>query len=204
MQTSPWDTPEAVERDLSQRLAAVSDSDTTRGMFFLGVLDAVRFLGGESAVTGCLAQAGEQRDFVPMQTYPIGRFLKLAYVAGHQLAAQFGGFEDAMRRIGTQATLDFLNSMFAREFVAQAGGDPKKLLDLLHSGYRTALSFGERSVEWTGPRSGRVLMKRSIMPIPYNEGVLRGALEMVGARDVQVTGRVISLDEAVYDTSWDD
>lgn len=197
-----WELAAEMEHDLAQRLAAVTDADTTRGMFFLGVLDAVGFLGGQAAVTRCLERVGEQRDFSPTQTYPIGRFLKLAYVASQLLAEQFGGFEAAMRQIGTQATLDFLNSMFAREFVSQASGDPRKLLEMLHTGYRTALSFGERSVEWTGPRSARVLMKRSIMPVAYNEGVLRGGLEMVGGRDVQVQGHAVLLDEAVYDVSW--
>lgn len=196
--------PEAVDRELTQRLAAVTDTDTTRGMFFMGVLDAVSFLGGATAVTRCLEQVGETRDYSPTQTYPIARFLRLSYAAAQHLSSQFGGFEDAMRQIGTQATLDFLNSMFAREFVSQAGGDPKKLLDLLHSGYRTALSFGERTVEWTGARSGRVIMKRSIMPIAYNEGVLRGALEVVGGHDVQVKGHQVALDEATYDVSWED
>ncbi|WP_375755555.1 DUF2378 family protein [Corallococcus exercitus] len=194
--------PEDVARDLEARLAATTPEDTSRGLFFLGVLDAVRFLGGPEAVTRCLEQVGETADFMPMQTYPFPRFLRLSYVAAEQLSSLVGGHEAAQRQIGTQAMLDFLNSMFARDFVQQAGGDPKRLLELMHSGYRTALNFGERTVEWTGPTSGRVIMKRSLMPVAYNEGILQSALEVTGVHDVQVRGKAQSLVDAVYDVSW--
>ncbi|MFP2900966.1 DUF2378 family protein [Corallococcus sp. 4LFB] len=194
--------PDDVARDLEARLAATTPEDTSRGLFFLGVLDAVRFLGGPEAVTRCLEQVGETADFMPMQTYPFPRFLRLSYVAAEQLSSLVGGHEAAQRQIGTQAMLDFLNSMFARDFVQQAGGDPKRLLELMHSGYRTALNFGERTVEWTGPTSGRVIMKRSLMPVPYNEGILQSALEVTGVHDVQVSGKAQSLVDAVYDVSW--
>ncbi|NOK33724.1 DUF2378 family protein [Corallococcus exercitus] len=194
--------PEDVARDLEARLAATTPEDTSRGLFFLGVLDAVRFLGGPEAVARCLEQVGETADFMPMQTYPFPRFLRLSYVAAEQLSSLVGGHEAAQRQIGTQAMLDFLNSMFARDFVQQAGGDPKRLLELMHSGYRTALNFGERTVEWTGPTSGRVIMKRSLMPVPYNEGILQSALEVTGVHDVQVRGQAQSLVDAVYDVSW--
>ncbi|RKG81793.1 TIGR02265 family protein [Corallococcus exercitus] len=194
--------PDDVARDLEARLAATTPEDTSRGLFFLGVLDAVRFLGGPEAVTRCLEQVGETADFMPMQTYPFPRFLRLSYVAAEQLSSLVGGHEAAQRQIGTQAMLDFLNSMFARDFVQQAGGDPKRLLELMHSGYRTALNFGERTVEWTGPTSGRVIMKRSLMPVPYNEGILQSALEVTGVHDVQVRGQAQSLVDAVYDVSW--
>ncbi|NOK11136.1 DUF2378 family protein [Corallococcus exercitus] len=194
--------PDDVARDLEARLAATTPEDTSRGLFFLGVLDAVRFLGGPEAVARCLEQVGETADFMPMQTYPFPRFLRLSYVAAEQLSSLVGGHEAAQRQIGTQAMLDFLNSMFARDFVQQAGGDPKRLLELMHSGYRTALNFGERTVEWTGPTSGRVIMKRSLMPVPYNEGILQSALEVTGVHDVQVHGKAQSLVDAVYDVSW--
>ncbi|MBZ4334781.1 DUF2378 family protein [Corallococcus interemptor] len=194
--------PEDVARDLEARLAATAPEETSRGLFFLGVLDAVRFLGGPDAVKRCLELVEETADFIPMQTYPFPRFLRLSYVAAEQLSPLVGGHDAAQRQIGTQAMLDFLNSMFARDFVQQAGGDPKRLLELMHSGYRTALNFGERSVEWTGPTSGRVIMKRSLMPVPYNEGILQSALEVTGVHDVQVRGYAQSLVDAYYDVSW--
>jgi uncharacterized protein (TIGR02265 family) len=202
MPNGTLDLPDDVARDLEARLAATAPDETSRGLFFLGVLDAVRFLGGPEAVTRCLEQVGETAEFLPMQTYAFPRFLRLSYAAAAQLAPLVGGHEAAQRQIGTQAMLDFLNSMFARDFVQQAGGDPKRLLELMHSGYRTALNFGERSVEWTGPRSGKVTMKRSLMPVPYNEGILQSALEVTGVQDVQVRGQAQSLVDAVYEVSW--
>jgi uncharacterized protein (TIGR02265 family) len=202
MPSAVLELPEDVARDLSERLAVTGEEDTARGMFFLGVLDAVRFLGGNAAVEQCLAQVGETADFVPTQNYPFARFLRLSYVASQALSPLVGGHEAAQRQIGTQAMVDFLNSMFARDFVQDAGGDPKRLMELMHSAYRTALNFGERHVEWTGPTAGRVHMKRSLMPVAYNEGVLKSALEVTGAQDVEVTGRPLSLTEAVFDLSW--
>lgn len=194
--------PEDIARDLTARLGATTEADTSRGMFFLGVLDAVRFLGGEEAVARVLEQADEKADYVPTQPYPFPRFLRLSYAAAWQLAPQVGDFESAMRQIGTQAMLDFLHSMFAREVVQQAGGDPKRLMELMQAGYRMALNFGERTVEWTSPTSGRISMTRTLMPVPYTEGILRAALEVTGVHDVQVQGRAVALVEAVYDIAW--
>ncbi|MCY1030010.1 TIGR02265 family protein [Corallococcus sp. BB11-1] len=194
--------PEDIARDLSARLGVTNEEDTSRGMFFLGALDAVRFLGGEAAVASILEQTGETADWVPTQPYPFPRFLRLAYAAASQLAPLVGDFDAAMRQIGTQAMLDFLNSMFAREMVQQAGGDPRRLMEGMQTGYRMALNFGERTVEWTGPTAGRISMKRTLMPVPYSEGILRAALEITGVRDVQVRGQALSLVEAFYDISW--
>ena len=194
--------PEDIARDLTARLGATTEEDTSRGMFFLGVLDAVRFLGGEEAVARVLDQAGETADYVPTQPYPFPRFLRLSYAAAWQLAPQVGDFDSAMRQIGTQAMLDFLHSMFAREVVQQAGGDPKRLMELMQAGYRMALNFGERTVEWTSSTSGRITMTRTLMPVPYTEGILRAALEVTGVHDVQVQGRSLALVEAVYDIAW--
>ncbi|RKH41475.1 TIGR02265 family protein [Corallococcus llansteffanensis] len=194
--------PEDIARDLTARLGATTEEDTSRGMFFLGVLDAVRFLGGEEAVARVLEQAGEKADYVPTQPYPFPRFLRLSYAAAWQLAPQVGDFDSAMRQIGTQAMLDFLHSMFAREVVQQAGGDPKRLMELMQAGYRMALNFGERTVEWKSPTSGRITMTRTLMPVPYTEGILRAALEVTGVHDVQVQGRSLALVEAVYDIAW--
>lgn len=194
--------PEDIARDLTARLGVTNEEDTSRGMFFLGVLDAVRFLGGEEAVARVLDQADEKADYVPTQPYAFPRFLRLSYAAAWQLAPQVGDFDSAMRQIGTQAMLDFLHSMFARELVQQAGGDPKRLLELMQAGYRMALNFGERTVEWKSSTSARITMTRTLMPVPYTEGILRAALEVTGVQDVQVQGRSLSLVEAVYDIAW--
>ncbi|RYZ41423.1 MAG: TIGR02265 family protein [Myxococcaceae bacterium] len=196
------DLPEDIARDLTARLGVTTEEDTSRGMFFLGALDAVRFLGGEKAVASILEQTDETADYVATQSYPFPRFLRLSYVAAWQLAPLVGDFDSAMRQIGTQAMLDFLHSMFARELVQQASGDPKRLMEVMQTGYRMALNFGERTVEWSGPTTGRISMTRTLMPVPYTEGILRAALEVTGVHDVQVKGHAKSLVEAFYDISW--
>jgi uncharacterized protein (TIGR02265 family) len=187
--------------ELELRRLAACEEDTARGMFFLGVLDVVGFVGDDSVVERCLAAAGTE-ELHPFHLYPVGRFLRMTSMAARLLWPQLDGWEGVLRRMGTQATVDFLASMFGRDLMHTAAGNPRRLLMNLADGYRVAVSYGERHVLWTGDKSGRFIMRRDFMPAAYHEGVLLGVMQAVGARDVQVRGRQLSLLDSEYDVSW--
>nr|WP_279637350.1 DUF2378 family protein [Corallococcus interemptor] len=172
-----------------------------RARFFLGVAGVVGFLQGEPARVKCLAASG-LKDVSAADLYPVTRFLPMAAEATRLLRPQLGDWEQALRYIGTQATVDFLASMFGRDLMNAAAGNPWRMLQHMAEGYRAAVSYGERSVLWTGDHSARFVMRRDFMPAPYHEGVLQAALEAVGAQDVQVHGRQLSLLDTEYDVSW--
>ncbi|MCP3101252.1 TIGR02265 family protein [Myxococcus sp. K15C18031901] len=187
--------------ELERRLGLTADEDRARGMFFLGVLDVVRRESGEQAAARCLAASGERR-FVPFFLYPVSSFLKMTFSAAELLAPRLGGFDTAMRIIGAQATHDFLDSVVGRSFLMLAAGDPQRLINNLPSGYRTAVTYGERHVTWTKPQEGLFNMFRDFMPHTYHEGVLLAVLQAVGTRTARVRGRPLSMLDCEYVVSW--
>jgi uncharacterized protein (TIGR02265 family) len=187
--------------ELELRRLAASEEDSARGMFFQGTLDVVGFLGGEGAVARCKGVAGIW-EINPVHMYPIGRYLRMTSTAARLLAPQLDGFEGVLKRIGTQATVDFLSSMFGRDLMQTASGSPRKLLQSLGDAYRAAVSYGDRYPLWTGDKSARFIMRRDFMPAAYHEGVLQGVLEAVGAQDVRVFGRQVALLDSEYELSW--
>ncbi|MGE6764017.1 DUF2378 family protein [Corallococcus interemptor] len=191
----------AIAQDLEKRLALATPDDTARGMFFNGALNAVRILGGDAAVEKCLA-AVQEKKFVDFFNYPVSGFLKLSFTGAQLMGPQLGGFDAMLRKMGTQATTDFLSSAAGKTLLLLAGDSPKRLVTNLPTGYRAAVSYGDRSVEWSSDRAGKLLMKRDFMPPAYHEGVLQAVIEALGARGVQVKGRQTGPVDTEYTLSW--
>ncbi|MFP2959020.1 DUF2378 family protein [Myxococcus sp. 1LA] len=190
-----------IARELEARLALATKDDTARGLFFNGVVSAVRTLGGDAAVERCLAASGESR-FIDFFNYPVAAFLKMSFTAAQVMSAEHGGFEGALRRMGVVATTDFLSSAAGKTLLLLASDSPKRLVGNLHSGYRAAVSYGERGVKWTGDTSGIFTMKRDFMPPAYHEGTLHAVIEAVGGKQVQVHGRQTGPLDTEYTLSW--
>jgi uncharacterized protein (TIGR02265 family) len=187
---------------LERRLALVTPADTTRGMFFNGVLALVRQQGSAEGVKRCLAACDNQR-FLDFFNYPAEQFLKLVWAAARVLEPGLEGFEPALRVLGRQAATDFLSSAAGKALMLLGQGDVRRLMENLPSAYRVSVSYGQRTVEWTGPQSGRLLMERDFMPFAYHEGVLVGLLEAQGVTGVKVVGHQEGLMSSEYDFSWE-
>ncbi len=189
------------QRELRQRCALATPEDTARGMFFRGILESVRNIGGPGLEQLCRQSLPEKR-YIDFFSYPITQFLPLAFQAASLLSEHCGGMDAAHRLLGEKATHDFLESVAGRTLLMLAYGEPRLLLGQLPAGFRSAVSYGERTMVWAGPRGGRFIMKRDFMPAAYHEGVLRAALEAVGARDIVVRGRELGLLDTEYTLSW--
>ncbi|MCP3165734.1 DUF2378 family protein [Myxococcus qinghaiensis] len=188
-------------RELEERVSLATREDTARGLFFNGVLGAVKVLGGEGAVQRCLAVAGEKK-YIDFFNYPVAAFLRLSFTAAQVMGPQLGGFDPALRRMGVQATSDFLSSAAGKTLLLLAGNSPKRMLGNLHSGYRAAVSYGERGVKWTSETSGVFTMKRDFMTPAYHEGVLQAVIEAMGGKQVHVSGKKTGPLDAEYTLSW--
>nr|WP_233278109.1 DUF2378 family protein [Myxococcus stipitatus] len=188
-------------RELEERVSLATREDTARGLFFNGALGAVKVLGGDSAMQRCIEAAGEKK-YVDFFNYPVASFLKLAFTAAQVMGPQLGGFDSALRRMGVQATTDFLSSAAGKTLLLLASNNPKRMVGNLHSGYRAAVSYGERGVKWTGDTSGVFTMKRDFMTPAYHEGVLQAVIEAVGGKQVQVQGRKTGPLDSEYSLSW--
>jgi uncharacterized protein (TIGR02265 family) len=205
--TSVIPTPSTggVESDYERRINLAAPEDTARGLFFNGVLAAVVSLGGEAALKQCHAQLNDkrfERRFTDFASYPVADFLRLALAATRVLSPKLGGPEHTQHRLGMQATGDFLSSMAGRTLLLLTGDSPKRMIGNLASGYRSAVSYGERIVTMQGDNGARILMKRDFMLPLYNEGVLRALLESVHAKNPQVRVRPAGLLDCEYELSW--
>lgn len=195
-------TERGLAEEFERRIALATPADTTRGLFFNGVLSTVRSLGGEEVARRCQEAAGEKR-FVDFFSYPVAGFLRLLREVSRELGGQLGGLEAAQRRMGLQAARDFFSSMAGRTLLLLAGGDVERVLTSVPAGYRMAVSYGEREVKITGPRAAVVLMRGEFMLPAYTEGVLRAVLESAGARNARVEASPVGELSTEYALTWE-
>lgn len=173
------------ERDLEWRMAQATPEDTARGVLFKGTLEAVRGLGDESAVRGCL-EAGGEEHFVDVFSYPIHSLLRMLACAAGQLASRYGGGEGVLRELGRRANADYLASPLGRAVTVLTHGSPRRMMESAPDIHRQTMSFGELSVEWTGLSSGRVVRRGDLLPAACQEGALEGLLRATAGRGVWV------------------
>jgi uncharacterized protein (TIGR02265 family) len=195
-----------VVSEYERRISLATPTDTARGLFFNGVLSAVVALGGESSRKQCYAMLGDlrfERRFIDFSSYPVSDFLKLALAATKVLSPQLGSAETTQRRLGMQAMRDFLASMAGKTLLLLSGDSPKRVMGNLASGYRSAVSYGERTVTLTGETGAKVVMKRDFMLPLYNEGVLLALLEAVRAKNPQVRARPFGVLDCEYELTWE-
>ena len=186
---------------LEQLLTLATPMDTCRGMFFNGLLEAARSLGGEEARAQCALAMG-QKKFVDFFSYPVSDFLKALFAICELLGPRMGGQDAVMRQLGRRGTSDFLQSTVGKTMLALAGTDPHRLVATVPSACRASLSYGERSVKQLGERRAALHARRDLLPLAYNEGMLTAALEHSTARDIQVQGLRLGLLDADYEMNW--
>lgn len=186
---------------LEQVLSLVTPSDTARGMFFNGLLEVARQIGGEEVRAVCFNAMG-QKKYVDFFSYPVADFLKAIYAACDTLGPRMGGQESVMRMLGRRGTVDFLQSTVGKTMLALAGTDPHRLLAAIPSACRASLSYGERSVKQLGERSGMMQARRDFLPLPYIEGLLVAALEHSSARNIQVRSVRLGPIDVDYEVEW--
>ncbi|MDP2269472.1 MAG: TIGR02265 family protein [Archangium sp.] len=189
--------------DLEQRIALASATDTCKGMFCNGLFQAVQRTQGPAGLEAFKA-AAMGRKFVDFFNYPIADFLPLAWAAAELLGGgtEPEALEKGIRSLGRQATDDFLGTAVGKTLLMLAGSDPRRMMNSLASGYKTAVSYGTRSVTWKTPQQCVFSMRRDFMPHPYHEGVLFQVLTAIGGKQVKVTGRRVGLLDTDYEISW--
>jgi uncharacterized protein (TIGR02265 family) len=197
---SVW--PLGSEEDLRQRLTYVTPADTTRGIFFNGVLEVVRLLGDEAAVRYCLDESGETH-FVALFNYPVSTLLRMAYAGARRLSSDSRNFEEVMRQMGYLAAWHFASSTMGQILLRQILGQPRRLLDTLPAAHRMTTNMGECKVRWTGHTSAVVLLTRDILPHPYVEGSLQASFEIAKVPGLRVRARPLASLNTEYELSWE-
>jgi uncharacterized protein (TIGR02265 family) len=191
----------ADRQDLAARLAAATPEDTVRGLVFNGAFSVLREHGGDEAARQCdPAGTGSRTDFF---SYPVTDYLDVAWNAADRLESRVGSVDAGFYKIGHRALANVLSSMLGRTLLTIAGGDIQRLLSQAPSGYKATVSYGERTVDWPGPRHAHMLFRRDFLVPPFHCGVIAAAVEMMGGRNVKATARQTGFLEAEYDISWE-
>jgi uncharacterized protein (TIGR02265 family) len=191
----------ADRKDLELRLAHCTDSDTSRGLNFNRLFDLVRDHAGDEVARWCDPQGKASRtDFF---SYPVSEYLKVAWNAADRLEARLGSVDAVWSELGRRTVRGFLASTLGRTIFAIAGRDPRRIVSAGPAGYRSAVSYGERSVEWKGERAARMVFRRDFMVPAFHSAVMLAALEATDAANPRVTGRARGLLDSEYDLSWE-
>jgi uncharacterized protein (TIGR02265 family) len=143
---------------------------------------------------------GTRTDFF---SYPVSEYLKAAWNAADRLETRLGGVDAVWTELGRRTVTGFLSSVLGRTIFAIAGRDPRRIVSAGPSGYRSAVSYGERTVEWRGEKAARMVFRRDFMVPAFHRAVMQAALEASDARNPRVQGRALALLDSEYDLSWE-
>jgi uncharacterized protein (TIGR02265 family) len=187
--------------DLSRRLAECKDADTSRGLNFNRLFDLVRENLGEDAARACdPAGKGTRVDFF---SYPVADYLRIAWDAADRLEPKLGSVDAVFAELGRLTVTGFLSSVLGRTIYAMAGRDPRRFVAAGPSGYRSAVSYGERTVEWRGEKAARMVFKRDFMPPAFHRAVILAALEASEAKNGKVEACATGLLDSEYAITWE-
>jgi uncharacterized protein (TIGR02265 family) len=188
-------------KELERRVAAATEADTSRGLNFNTLFALVREHLGDEAAKACDPhRKGSRVDFF---SYPVAEYLRIAWAAADRLEPKLGSVDAVWKELGRRTISGFLASTIGRTVFAMAGKDPRKVISAAPAGYRTAVSYGERKVEWLGERHARLAVRRDFMPPVFHAAVIQAGLEVTEAASPRVTGRELAFLDTEYDISWE-
>jgi uncharacterized protein (TIGR02265 family) len=96
----------------------------------------------------------------------------------------------------------YLSSSVGKVLLMVNRNIPKLLITSLPTAYQAAVSYGECSVRWTGPRSGLLLTKHDFMLHLIHQGALLPLFDAMGTRNVQITGEQVGILDNEIVFSW--
>jgi uncharacterized protein (TIGR02265 family) len=188
-------------KDLERRIAECRDSDTSRGLNFNRLFDLVRDHIGEEAARRCDPEGkGARTDFF---SYPVSGYLKAAWNAADTLEPRLGSVDAVWAELGRRTVHGFLSSVLGRTIFAISGRDARRIVGAGPAGYRSAVSYGERTVEWRGEKSARMIFRRDFMVTAFHRAVILAALEDSDAENPRVEARALGLLDSEYALSWE-
>ncbi len=190
------------QEELHRRCSLARPTDTVRGFSFNSILGAVQEGLGPEAVAQCLAQHRD-KSYVSLFNYPVRDYLQLLYSGAWLLSEKHGGFEQAVRRIAQGIAPSFFSSGLGRAFQMMTSGSPKQFITSMPLAFRSAASFGECHVAWTGPKSGVLTTRQDFLLYLNHEGGLVGLFQALKLPGAQVRGRQTGPLDNEVSFSWE-
>lgn len=192
----------ATDKSTLQRLLAeATPQDTSRGLNYTTLFDFARTEIGPNAPRELDPLGkGSRIDFF---NYPIAEYLQTAWNVAERLTPRYGSFDAVFFELGKRTVDNFLASVLGKTIFAISGRDPRRVLAAGPGAFKSAVSYGERAVEFTGPKRARFTFRRDFMPHSFHRGVLLAALGATEAKNPRVDGSDAAFMETVYEISWD-
>ena len=186
---------------LARLKAAATPQDTSRGLNYTTLFEFARAELGPNAPrevdpTG----KGTRVDFF---SYPITEYLDAAWNVGERLAPKYGSLDAVFFELGKRTVDGFLASVLGKTIFAMAGKDPRRIVASGPGAFKSAVSYGERTVEFTGEKAARYTFKRDFMPNSFHRGVILAALEVTEAKNPKAVAREVDFMHTIYEISWE-
>ncbi|WP_164001138.1 TIGR02265 family protein [Pyxidicoccus caerfyrddinensis] len=187
--------------ELASRIAAAKPGDSVRGLFFKTVFGVLEQHGGRSAVEA--VRVGElATDYWELRSYPVQDFLTLLYRAADALEDTLGPENAVYHACGETGVTRYSTGPGMLIFGIISRGDPQKLFAGAQMGYSAAVSYGSREYLTTGAKSGTLRVRRDMLPPAYHEGILTGALKVLGLKGT-AKAQAHGIDRVDYDIQWE-
>lgn len=190
------------EEELRLRLSSMPVHHSMRGLFFNSVLEVVRQLGDEHAVSECLKTCGETK-YLDFFSYPTSAYVQLLYTAARLLSPRYGSFEAALRAMGSRTITKFLASAAGKALQLVVDRNPQRLLNNIPVVHRMVLKGGECSMNWVGPTGGLLTIQRISAPAPFIEGALQTVFDATNVRGAKVGSRQTGPLDVEFDITWE-
>ncbi|NVJ28483.1 MULTISPECIES: TIGR02265 family protein [Myxococcus] len=187
--------------ELAERLAATQPGDAVRGLFFKAVFSMVQQRAGLAALEK-LRVGDLSKDYSDLRTYPVQEFLHLLYVAADALEPEMGPENAVYHACGESNVTRYSTGPGMLIFGIISRGDPQKLFSGAQMGYSAAVTYGTREYVTTGPKSGTLRVRRDMLPPAYHEGILTGALKVLGLTGT-AKAHPQGIDRVDYDITWE-
>ena len=187
--------------ELAVRIAAAQPGDSVRGLFFKTVLSIIQQHGGLAALEQ--VRVGElTTNYSDLRTYPVQDFLTLLYRAADALEDTLGPENAVYHACGELGVTRYSTGPGMLIFGIISRGDPQKLFAGAQMGYSAAVTYGIREYATTSPKSGTLRVRRDMLPPAYHEGILTGALKVLGLKGT-AKAHAHGVDRVDYDIQWE-
>ena len=158
---------------ISRTLAEFPRDVLVRGMFFDGLVKAVRSQCGQEVCARIVEEAEIPRQAHAFALYPHRDFYKLFFFAAPVLH-RGRPLETGMQRIAETFYPVFRESMVGRTMAMLMGSEPLGILTRLAEAYNVSVQGNQHAVESAGPRSAR--WRAVVEPTAVYPSLFRGSV----------------------------
>jgi len=176
---------EQFRAETAERLARLKPTDTIKGIFLKGYLEAYRKEGGDGLYDQCVTMLGEKR-IIELFNYPYAGVMKIGVLGAEVLGPKLGGVQPYLRAMGRLAVDGYLSSALGKAFMSLVHPTPKAMLGMLPTAIKTSFSFGERWATFEGD-SCVFQCRKDFSPSEANAGAIEAVLHATRVSKVEVT-----------------